>query len=201
MPGEWRVIYDDAYNFEYRSNVNDAPRAARVGEFNRKIENFCRQHGFNREEIVANIESNRIVAAFFAKNPNKQNFYEKTAERFIRSLKGVSGFKGSRDQNKDLINGAVINKSTIQKSGGVSDAKTIDFEWNYSACKFYAYHKYTKEGGGSQDNQYKDLQVFIKHANMSTATHTYFIAIADGAYYESQVSEQTAHVPLERIIK
>ena len=64
-------------------------------------------------------------------------------------------------------------------------SKSIDFYWECGSKKFYAFHKYTKDSGGHQDNQYRDLQVFIGEANTSGIKDSYFLAIADGDYYST----------------
>lgn len=73
----------------------------------------------------------------------------------------------------------------VLKFGGRKTAKTIDFMWKTKNFQIYASHKYTKEGGGGQDNQYKDLQEFIKEANQSNLNNTLFLSIADGGYYQT----------------
>ena len=49
--------------------------------------------------------------------------------------------------------------------------------------KFYATHKYTNEPGGSQDNQYKDVQQFHEESRSCLNSDVYFLSITDGAYY------------------
>ena len=44
--------------------------------------------------------------------------------------------------------------------------------------------KYTKASGGSQGSAYKDLQLFIGESNPSVLQNTYFVAIADGEFYQ-----------------
>ena len=82
-----------------------------------------------------------------------------------------------------------MTKKEVSKFGGRKSAKTIDFLWFTKGYKIYASHKYTKEGGGGQDNQYADLQEFIKEANQSNLTNTMFIALADGRYYQNMDSD------------
>lgn len=56
--------------------------------------------------------------------------------------------------------------------------------------EFYATHKYTKVSGGHQDNQYKDIQEFIKESVTNTYTDKYFIAICDGDFYNTKNSQR-----------
>lgn len=176
--------YDKKYREAYHENVKDAPRAAREGELNTKIESFCKLHGFEKERVIEEIATNEVVAALFAINPNKQNFYEKIAAQFIRGINGVEMFTELHTNEKILMSGAVLSATQLAEQGGSPNAKTIDFEWRYSDHTFYASHKYTKQSGGTQDSQYRELKMFIEEANKTTLTNTFFIAIADGEYYD-----------------
>lgn len=185
MQSEYEEIYEHGYLEAYRANVKDAPRAARAGELDTKIDRFCKLHCCDRDFLVREIERNEIVAACFAKNPNKQNYYETVAIAYVKALQGVRNFYGPHDSPKQVIvNGAVMNATDFSKAGGSVEVKTIDFRWEYEGRYFYASHKYTKESGGSQGLQYIELQQFIKLANMCGAENRYFIAIADGPYYD-----------------
>ncbi len=87
-----------------------------------------------------------------------------------------------------LINGAVVKKSDLEKmdSDIVPSCKSIDFYLKCNNKDVYIYHKYTKIGGGHQDNQYDDLKQFIMAANSSTNRNIIFIAVADGNFYNSK---------------
>ena len=61
--------------------------------------------------------------------------------------------------------------------------KSIDFYWEVGKNKFYATHKYTHEDREAQDNQYIDVQTFLKNAFDNDDKNTYFLAICDGEYY------------------
>ena len=76
-----------------------------------------------------------------------------------------------------------IWKKEVKERGGTGEAKTLDFEWQSKGKQIYASHKYTKDGGGGQDNQYRDMKDFIREANKSHTPNTIFLAIADGPYY------------------
>ncbi len=68
--------------------------------------------------------------------------------------------------------------------GASTEAKTIDFKWIFNHHLFYASHKHTSESGDSQGSAYKDLQTFISEANQSILQKTFFLAIADGNFYQ-----------------
>ena len=176
--------YDKKYRDAYRNNAKNAPREAERGELDDKINNFSEKFGFDSERVRYEIANNEIVAALFAKNPNKQNFYEKTAADYISRLSGVKSFKNLGNNKKGLVEGGVYSQKKLKKIGGHSEVKTIDFEWKFKDYTFYASHKHTTQSGGSQDSAYKELQKFIEQANSSTRSNIVFLAIADGEFYQ-----------------
>ncbi len=175
--------YESAYKEAYKVNTDDTPRAVKDGELDVKIDNFCELHGFDRDAVAKEIQENRILSAIFAKDPAKQKFHEKEAARLIETIDNVENFTDLHNCKLYLVGGAVLDRNVIE-SGAYPNAKTIDFEWVYRGCRFYASHKYTKSSGGSQGSAYKDLQMFIIEANLTTLQQTFFIAIADGAFYQ-----------------
>ena len=72
----------------------------------------------------------------------------------------------------------------IKGKGGRSRTKSIDFKWNYGIGEFYSSHKHSWSGGGSQDNQYSDIQLFIEESLSSDKEDRYYVAIADGQFYQ-----------------
>ena len=150
----------------------------------KKINNFSEKHGFSIFSIKKKIKDDPHFRAFFAKDPAKQKIHENIVAEFIKSLPGVTKFKQLSHGDTALLRGALISKKDIIKFGGQNSAKTIDFVWETKGKKIIASHKYTKEGGGAQDNQYADLQEFIREANQSNLPNTFFLAIADGDYYK-----------------
>ena len=119
----------------------------------------------------------------FAKNPSKQNFYEKMAAERIKKIKFIGDFKNLPNQYLYVLRGAIIKKNYLKV---YPQAKTIDFSFKYKKYQIYVSHKYTKESGGAQDNQYKDLQDFIKKCRDCKTSNHFFLAIADGDYYNKE---------------
>ena len=176
--------YEAKYKEVFRQNVNDTPKAAIAGELDRKIDNFCKLHDFDRNKVIREIQNNRMLAAMFAKNPNKQNFYANLAAEYIKNIPGVSNF--NQVNNKlYLLGGGVFKHQELKARNASNKAISIDFVWNFSDQVIYATHKYTKGVGGSQKSAYKDVQEFIKEANDSTSSNKFFLAIADGDHYQT----------------
>ena len=178
-----KLDYRQKYLEAYRQNVKQAPSHMRAGLLDEKIANFCEIHGFVEAEVRQAIAENPIVAACFARDPQRQNFYESLAAEFIQGLSGVTAFENLPSRALSVLNGGVFSRQQLLQSGGVPLAKTIDFAWRYRDKQFYASHKHQRLEGGSQNNQYQDLKIFISQSNPSKRADTFFVAIADGDYY------------------
>ena len=99
-------------------------------------------------------------------------------------MNSIENFENLPNEALWIVHGGILSKTEKERSGSVAYAKTIDFKWEYTGKTFYASHKYTKESGGSQGSQYKDLRSFITEANKSVKKDVFFFAIADGEYYQ-----------------
>ena len=151
----------------------------------RKIKNFADRFGFSLKVVLDEICARPVLQAVFAKEPGRQGTHEKLAASFIKKIPHVSAF-GVLGKNKYVVvQGGVMLRKDARKSGTADRAKSLDFTWKLGDFEFYASHKYTKEGGGAQDNQYEDLKGFIEAANASNRRFTIFLAMADGPYYET----------------
>ena len=151
-----------------------------------KIKTFVKRTGIDKDEVEAKIRNDTLFRWCFVKDPKRQNFYEDLAAEHIKGLGGVRNFVRLPNSAKSICSGLVMDRDELKKRGGNPKAKTIDFEWETGRYRVYASHKYTNESGGAQDNQYKDLHEFIKEANESNSADSVFVAIADGAYYDTR---------------
>ena len=190
--------YEEEYRKAYKANVNFAGQHLVEGKLDNKINNFCTLFGFDKNLVISEIKRSKVVKAIFAINPNKQNFYEKQAGQWIKSMNNVENFKNLPNRALWIVNGGVVSKEEKEKSGSIAQAKTIDFKWECAGKTFYASHKYTKESGGSQGSQYKDLRSFIIEANKSVRKDIFFIAIADGEYY-NQLDKEAEVKRIQRL--
>lgn len=106
--------------------------------------------------------------------------------KFIREIDGMSGATLlSGKSTLRLYEGEVLTKFEVDRRQIQPPCKSIDFHWMYKDCSFYAYHKYAKDPGGHQDNQYHDLQCFIEEANKVDGEGLFFVAIADGGFWNT----------------
>lgn len=149
-----------------------------------KIKNFCEKWGFSPKKVASEIKDNKIIAASFAKDPSKQNFYQTQALMFLNSMKIVKRAEqlpSSGNESLFIIDGEIKKGSEILDK---SHHKSIDFKINLKNNKIiFVSHKYTKEPGGAQDNQRNDLINFVNEAEKYSGNFI-FVAIADGNYYK-----------------
>ena len=178
--------YDKEFKKKIKTNLDEVIQllGEREDGMQKKVATFSTNFDFKSKDVEAKIKKDRMFRAHFAKDPGRQNLYEKLAGQYIKSIKGVKNFEKLGSNLKVILNGAVMTRAQLRQLGGVDEAKTIDFEWYYHKHHFFASHKYTKGEGGGQGNQYKDVQIFIKQATPSTLKDTFFIAICDGNFYD-----------------
>ena len=62
-------------------------------------------------------------------------------------------------------------------------SKSIDFRWRTGAVTCYAAQKYTREGGGNQDNQFNEVQALLQNFLPRLNNHTALFVLVDGPYY------------------
>jgi len=161
-------------------------------EYRTKIEKWCRKFGFDFNKVLEKAKNDYLFRAFFAKDPKKQNIYEKVLVKYISSLKFVSDFKKLSSGGKNAL---YIDRGVIRKGSDYphsKPAKSVDFSLNIKNKKgevinFYAFHKYIEESGGAQDNQFNEIKKCIEIGrNGSQEAKRRVIFICDGAYFTNK---------------
>ena len=170
---------------DYEAALRDADRRNYESEnlSEAKIKSFASLSGVSTAVIRAKTKADGLFRWFFVLDPKRQNFYEKYAADYIREMPGVHEFEQLPNNKLGIVGGMVIPMRESKTHGGNPESKTIDFTWKHGNLTYYASHKYTKDAGGAQGNQYKDLQDFLVEANKSAAPRSVFLAIADGPFY------------------
>jgi len=180
---EWDELVRGARDTNLRKidEMSDGELRSYVGE--RKIKRAAEKRGVAPEDVLAVIRDSRLYRAEFIKDPKRQNLYEKIAAAAIKSMPGVRGFEHYGTNKVELV-GGVPKRRGGGRRAGPGAAKSVDFGWKRGGLEYFAAHKYTKELGGAQDNQYRDILAFVGEANKNTAVGRVFVAIADGEYYD-----------------
>lgn len=138
-------------------------------EYQFKIKNYCNKYSLDIEDVNSRIRmKDRITASIFIKEPLKQNLTENLVGAYLRTPKlPIGGRKCIRFDGDGNI--------AWNKDNNVS--KSADFYIN----GVYYTQKYTNEHGGSQDNQFADVEQFLRNGSKKYKVG----AILDGNYWKT----------------
>lgn len=174
--------FDGAYGRAWERNCAEF----KLAEAAKHIKRFSEKTGIDEVEIRQKIMADATFRMVFVKEPKRQKIHEKEAACWLRQQPGVGNLQRLGPRDRAACAGRVIPRANPSKRGGSTAATSLDFRWTTRDHTVYAAHKYTFEGGGAQNNQYRELHAFIDEANASKAPRTMFIAIADGPYYDTR---------------
>ena len=138
-------------------------------EYQFKIKNYCKKYNLDIEEINSRIRmKDHITASIFIKEPLKQNLTENLISAYLSAPKLPIG--GRKCVRFDGDGNIVWNKDN-------NVSKSADFYIN----GVYYTQKYTNEQGGSQDNQFADVEQFLRYGSKKYKVG----AILDGNYWKT----------------
>lgn len=192
------VDYDKKYKEKLIENIHELKEQINNIEKHRslvtKIERFSLKYGFDYQDVVDKIRKEPMVAAHFVKDPSKQSIHQKIASEYIKGINSVFNFEvlpSGGERSLYVDEGDVVQNKERSKH----KTKSIDFKWEVvtkdnKVITVYATHKYTKEGGGAQDNQYNDVKEFHTQARSCINPNIRFISITDGEYYKQVIKRE-----------
>ncbi len=183
------IDWEKALKEQTKENLRECEKKLDSKEYRTKIKEWCDKFDFDFVTIFAKAQSDHYFRACFAKEAKKQNIYEKTLAKYISSLSFISNFKKLNNSGKNAL---YIDRGVLRKGSEYphnKPAKSVDFAWTIKSEKgiiinFYAFHKYIKQSGGNQDNQFRDIKHCIEVGrNGSQETKRRVIFICDGDYF------------------
>ncbi|MYC07961.1 MAG: hypothetical protein F4X57_12455 [Chloroflexi bacterium] len=126
------------------------------------------------------------LAATLAREARRKNIHENAAAAYIEDMSNVADFRKlpSSGSNALYVNSDGQILSGQQLAGAPRPFKSIDFQWTTSGVTCYAAQKYTKAGGGNQDNQFNELERLLRNFQGRTNNGVALIVLVDGAYYD-----------------
>ena len=192
--------YEEEYKKQIKTNLLKVLDELKTSQMQVKIQNFADKFGYSYNDIEDKIRNDEIFRCVFSKDPSKQNLYQTLAATFIKSLPMVENFEILASGGKNAVyieNGKLFYGTDLINQA--KEAKSIDFSWNVGKIKFYASHKYTKDSGGAQDNQYIDIQNYLKNTRDSNNKDTIFLAICDGRYYQQKDTKTGDETRIQRL--
>lgn len=177
-----KIDYQSEYKKQLQKNISLVRSEINNPDFVLKITNHAEKYGREYDEVKSKIMTDDMYAEFFAKDPAKQNIYEKLAADYISKIDGVENFRNLPNSAKMFV---VEGKVTSER---LNDVKSIDFQFKIGDKSFYTSHKYIKATyGGAQDNQYNDIRNFLRNCDKVATGNDYYIAICDGPYFDTKI--------------
>ena len=148
-------------------NFEDLRANYRDSSYQEKIDNYCKKFNFQKEVIEKKILEDDYFAAFFVKDPSKQNFTEHLVEELLNTKVLPQAGKASIRFKED---------GTITAKKEPNTTKSADFLINST----YITQKYTRGAGGAQDNQFNDVVDFLTKGSKKNSV----AAIVDGSFWD-----------------
>lgn len=177
-----KVDYQSEYKKQLQANILLVRDQIDNDDFVLKIKNHSDKFDRTPEEVRSKILTDDMYAEIFAKDPAKQNIYEKLAASYITRINIVSDFRNLPNSAKIFVANGQITSERL------NDVKSIDFIFKVGEKTIYASHKYIKAtNGGAQDNQYNDIRNFLRNCNKISSGDIYFLAICDGPYFDTKI--------------
>ena len=166
----------------------------------KKVETFAHRFGYAVEQVRAKIAADPMFAAHFAKQPMRQGMHERKAKEWLRTLDSVLDFRGLPKSGANALyvtsDGEVKRGSDLQ----AKPSKSLDFLWRTGSTTCYAMHKFTRNSGGNQDSQFKEMRELLQQFLRCPDETCILLVIVDGLYYnEARMRElrryTRAHAP------
>lgn len=159
----------------------------RSNRLQKRIQHFSEQFGISEERYWTALEADPTgpLASTLAREARRQNIHEKHAADFIAKMDDVTDFEKlpSLGPNALYLNRDGQDVTGKQLGKAPKPSKSIDFRWRTAGLRCLAAQKYTKEGGGNQDSQFKELELLLRNYAQRTYNGMALFILVDGAYY------------------
>ena len=155
-----------------------------------RVAHFSEQFNIPEEDFWRDLDANPTgpLAAVLAREARRQNVHENAAAEYVIGMENIQEFQRlpSTGNNARYINadGQVVTKQQLGEAPPPS--KSIDFQWRTGEITCYAAQKYTREGGGNQDNQFNEVVRLLQNFQRRTNNGTALFVLVDGPYYTDQ---------------
>ena len=186
------LIFEDLEHLQNLVNLNqmDEEIQQRSARLATRIRHFSLQFDIPEEEFWRALEDNPYgpLAAVLAREARRQNIHENAAGEYVRRLDNVEVFRklSSVGPNAQYLNGDGQVVTGQQLGQAPRPSKSLDFRWQTGNVTCYAAQKYTREGGGNQDNQFNEIERLLRNFLPRINNHTALFVLVDGPYYTEQ---------------
>lgn len=194
--------YDQIELAARRANAEKLRESPNSRDVQTKINSWAARFGLEPEFVRYKFLTDDTFALNFVKDPGRQTMHEALAATHIKTrIPFVSHFEklpsGGASALYVVDGGLVIPGEQLHATTSVH-GKSIDFRWTFSkegkVLSVCCTHKHTKEGGGSQDNQFMDVKRFMQAARDCRDHNAVFLAICDGAYYQQAYDRRPSRI-------
>ncbi len=179
--------YDNAKIRRWEKNIEEA----RDNPLLRKaaVINFAHKVGLSPEVLWHEFCTNDM-SLHYAVDPTKQTLHQTVAAEWIESLPMVRNFRTLPGDGPDAL---YVSGGLLMRADQLANAdvpKSVDFYFEtidfYGVIlRFYVAHKYTKDDGGAQENQFRDLLAFcVESSKLKKEKGIRILSLADGAFYQ-----------------
>ncbi len=179
-----------------RGNIEALRDNLREASVLEKATSWAHKFGLEPKTVLHKLLTDDLFALHFVKDPIRQTFHQKLAADYVKALPLAQSFQAlpSAGANAKFLTSTGEVRLGSAVKGSVKDlGKSIDFEWSFqlgaARLDVFATHKFTRQGGGNQDNQFSELKEFARKAAQSGAHDTYFFVLCDGPYYGGSYTE------------
>lgn len=181
--------YESIERAAWRENAQEVISRLETGDsdLTKQIATFVDRFGYSKAEVEEKITNDPMFAANFAKEPRRTGLHQKEAAKWLQGLDAVSEFSilpASGDRALYVTSDGEIQSGAILK--GYKPSKPLDFQWITGSVICYAMHKYTREGSGNQDSQYKEMRDLLRNFQSCSNRRCMLIVIVDGPYYSDR---------------
>ena len=179
-----------------QQNLADVAREIeeRDARLAKRIRHFVGQFGVPEEAFWLALEEDPDgpLAAVLAKEARRQNIHEIAAADYVSHLPFVEDFVKLSPQGWQALyittDGQIISGQDL--AGADPPSKSIDFRWRTGTITCYGVQKFTKVGGGNQDNQFNEIEALLRQFLPRRNNDTALFILVDGAYYtESKLTQ------------
>jgi hypothetical protein len=151
----------------------------------KKIESHAKRFGHSVEEVTEAVLSHHVTyRAIVGKNASRMDYFERTLARYLESLDVVKNVRILAKGGKNAVH---ASKGELLVGGGKRQhIKSLDLEVEFqNGKKVYVIHKYTKQGGGTQDGALRDALFTLGQGTSEDGKKRIdLVACLDGAFYQ-----------------
>ena len=179
----------------WRQHASEVPELLKKDDKNLidRIKTFIHRFGFPVRDVYDKIMSDKMFAANFAKEPRRTGYHEKVAAQWLSDCDMIHSLETLPKGRKDAI--YVSKDGEIRENMKNPPSKSLDFKWRTRKFTVYAAHKYTKEGGGTQDNTFKEVKRLLELFQIGGADRRVaLLVILDGPYYTEAKFKELRHI-------